>query len=56
MSENIPALHCRLVAVEEVEVGAADCAGCDLDYRIARVLDFRVGNGVYPNVAFSVPA
>ena len=56
MAENVAAFHRRLVAVEEMQVGAADRAGGDLDYRIAGVLDLRIGDGVDANVAFPVPA
>jgi hypothetical protein len=56
VAENIAALHGRLVAVEEMKVRAADGAGSDLDDRIARVLDFWIGNRIDPDVAFSVPA
>jgi len=56
MPENIPALHGGLIAVKQMKVGTTDRTGGDLDDGIAGVLDFGVGNGVYPNVAFSVPA
>ena len=56
MAEDITALHGRLVAVEQMEVGSADRARRDLDDGIPRMLDLRIRNRVYPNVAFSVPA
>jgi hypothetical protein len=56
MSEDVSTLHGRLVPVKEMKVGATDGAGRDLDNRVARMLDRGIGNRVYPNVAFSVPA
>ena len=56
MTEDVAAFHGRLVAVQQVEVGAADGAGGDLDDRVAGMLDLRIRNSVYPDVAFSVPA
>jgi hypothetical protein len=55
VAEDVSALHGRLVAVEEMKVGTADGAGGDPD-RVAGMLDLRIRNGVYPDVAFSVPA
>jgi hypothetical protein len=56
MTEDIAALHRRLVTVKQMKVGTADRAGSDLDDRVARMLNFRVRNRVYPDVTFSVPA
>jgi len=56
VTEDVARLHRRLVAVEQVEVRPADRAGGDLDDRIARMLDLRVGYGVYSDIAFAVPA
>jgi hypothetical protein len=39
-----------------MKVGAADRAGRDLDDRVAGVLDLRIWNSIYPDVALSVPA
>jgi hypothetical protein len=39
-----------------MEIGPADRACRDLDDGIPRMLDLGIGNGVYTNVAFSVPA
>ncbi|WP_370870860.1 hypothetical protein [Bradyrhizobium sp.] len=47
------ALHGRLITVQEMEVRRRSRSR-DLDIGIARMLDF--GIGVYPNVAFSLPA
>ena len=56
VAEDVAALHRRLVAVEQMKIGAADRAGGDLDDRVAGMLDLGIGNGVDANVAFSVPA
>jgi hypothetical protein len=56
MAEDVAALHGRLVSVEQMKVGAADGAGGDLDDRVAGMLNLRIRNRVYPDVAFSVPA
>jgi len=56
MAEDVAGFHRRLVAVEQVEIGAADRAGGDLDDRIARVLDLGIGDGVDAHVALTVPA
>ena len=42
-------------AIENVQVGAADRAGRDLDDGVARMFDFRIGNAVAAHVAFAVP-
>jgi hypothetical protein len=39
-----------------MEIGPADGARRDLDNGIPRVLDLGIRDGVYSNVAFSVPA
>ena len=56
VAEDVARLHRRHVAVVEVQVGAADAGGRDLDDRVARVLDLRVGDGVDADVALAVPA
>ncbi|MDO8945020.1 MAG: hypothetical protein Q7U75_17700 [Desulfobacterales bacterium] len=56
MAENIAALHGRLVAIEQMKVGAADGTGRYPDDRIARMLDLGIGDRIDPDVAFSVPA
>jgi hypothetical protein len=56
VAEDVSAFHGRLVAVQQMEVRAADGASGYLDDRVAGVLDLRIRNGVHPNVAFSVPA
>ena len=55
MSEDVTALHRRLVAVEQMKVGPADRAGRNLDDRIARMLDLGIGDGVDADVAFAMP-
>ena len=44
MNEDVAAFHGRLVAVQRMEVGAADGAGGDLDDRVAWMLDLRIRN------------
>ena len=56
VAEDVAALHRRLIAVEEVEVRAADRTGGDLDHGVARVLDLRIGDGVNTHIAFPMPA
>jgi hypothetical protein len=56
MAKNVSALHGRLVAVQQMEVRAANRAGGDLDDHIARVLDYGIGNGVNADIALPVPA
>jgi hypothetical protein len=56
VTENIAALHDGLVAVEQMKIRAADGASGDLDDRVAGMLNFRIRYGIYPDVAFSVPA
>ena len=56
MAEDVAAFHRRLVAIEEMQVGAADRAGGDLDHRVTRVLDFRIRDGVDADVTLPVPA
>ena len=56
MAEDVAALHRRLVAVEQMQVGATYRAGGNLDHRVARVLDLRIRDGVDADVALPVPA
>jgi hypothetical protein len=56
VAEHVPRFHCRHVAVEEVQVGAADGAGRHLDDDVAIVLDRRVWHAVAPDIALAVPA
>ena len=55
MAENVAALHRWLIAVEQMQVGAADRAGRNLDDCVARMLNLGIRNGVDADVAFSVP-
>jgi hypothetical protein len=52
MTKDVAAFHGGLVAVQQVEGGAADGASGDLDDRVAGMLDLRIRNGIHPNVAF----
>ena len=54
MAQDITALHRRHIAVDQVEIRAANGASVDLDDGIAGMLDFGVGNGVDANIAFSM--
>jgi hypothetical protein len=56
VTEDIAGLHCWLVAVEQMKVGAANGACCNLNDRIARMLDLGIRYRINPDVAFSVPA
>ena len=56
MAKDVTNLHGGLIAIEQVEIRPADCAGGDLDDRIARMLDLGVGDGVDANIALTVPA
>src|SRR5208283_5136536 len=55
MAKHVAALHLRHDAVVDVQVGAADRAGRDLDDRVAAVLDFGVGNAFAADVALAMP-
>jgi len=52
--EDVAALHRGLIAVEQMEVGAANRTGCDFYDRVSGVLDGGDGHRVYPNIAFSM--
>ena len=56
VTENIAALHGGLVAVKQMKIRAADGASGDFDDRVAGMLNFWIRYGIYPDVAFSVPA
>ena len=56
VAEDVALLHGRHVAVEEVQVGAADGGGGDPHDGVARVLDLRDRDGVDADVALAVPA
>ena len=56
VAEDVAALHRGLIAVEQMQVGAANRAGRDLDHGVAGVLDPWVGNGIDADIALSVPA
>ena len=47
--------HERRHDLDQVEVGAADPAGGDLDDHVGGLLDDRVRNGVHPDVGPAVP-
>jgi hypothetical protein len=55
MAEDISLLHGRLVAVQEVQVRAADCARRYLEDCIAGMLDPGIRDGVHANVALTMP-
>ncbi len=55
MAQDVALFHARHDPVEEVEVGAADGAGRDLDDGVAIVLDLGVGNALAADVVFAVP-
>jgi hypothetical protein len=56
VAENVAALHGGLVAIKEMKVRATDGTSGYLDDRVAGMLDLRIWNSVYSDVAFSVPA
>ena len=49
MAEHVALLHRRDVAVVDVQVGSADRRRRDLDDRVARIQDDRVGHGLDPD-------
>src|SRR5690606_23109173 len=55
MTENIPLLHRRIEAVEQMEVRPANRRRGNPDNRIAGVFDFRFGDVVAANIADTVP-
>lgn len=55
VAHDVAGQHARNVIVEEMQVGAADGAARDLDDGVARVLDFRIGDGVAPDVLLAMP-
>src|SRR5690606_26843957 len=50
MPEDVPGQHSGDHPVIEMQVRAADCGGGDLDHRIARLDDARVGYRFHPDV------
>src|SRR3954470_15722859 len=55
VAHDVAGQHARNVVVKEVQVGAADGAACDLNDRVARILNLRIGDGVAANVFLAVP-
>src|SRR4030095_16442907 len=56
MAEDIALLHCRDVAVVDVEIGAADRGCRHLDNGVAWIEDDGVGHGLDPNCFLAFPA
>jgi len=56
MAHDVAGFHAGHEAIEQMQVGPADCARAHLDDRVARVLDDRIGDGVVADVVFAVPA
>src|SRR5438105_2768341 len=56
VAHYVARFHARDKVVVEVEVGAADRGGCDLDDGIARMLDPGIRDTVAPDILFAVPA
>jgi hypothetical protein len=56
MAQDVAVFHRRLIAVEQMEIGAADRTSCDFDDGISWVLNLWIGNRIDANVAFAVPA
>ncbi|MNY13134.1 hypothetical protein D3C86_1462510 [compost metagenome] len=55
MSEDVARMHAGNDAVVEMQVGAADGRGGDLDDGVPRIDDLRIGDRVHPNVVLAVP-
>ena len=55
VAEHIAAVHVGNDAIVEVEIGAANGAGGDLDDRVRRRFDRGVGHALATNVMFAVP-
>lgn len=55
VADDVTALHAGNDAVEDVQVGAADRAGGDLDDGVARMLDPGVRHALATHVALAVP-
>ncbi len=56
MAEHVATLHGGHQAIHEMEVGATDGAGRDLDDDVARILDLRIGDVIAANIVGAVPA
>ena len=55
VAENVALLHRRLIPIKQVQIGTAYSAGGDLDYSVARVLNFGIWNIIHPHITFAVP-
>src|SRR4051812_9738327 len=56
MAKNVAGFERWHICVVEMEVRTADRSASDLDDGIARIQDFRIGNGINTDVFFSIPA
>ena len=56
VAHDVALLHRGNEAVEEMKIGSADCGGRDLDDRVLRIEDFRVGHLLHPDFLLAFPA
>jgi len=56
VADHVAALHCGDDAVVEMQIRAADRACRDLDDRVARLLDLRIGHAFAPHVMLAMPS
>ena len=55
VTEHVAALHLGDHAVKDMEIGAANRAGRDLDDRVSAILDFWIRHGFASDVVLAVP-
>ncbi len=55
MTENVAGLHCGHYAVVRVEVRSANGSRGDFDEYVARRLNFRLRDRLYPDIVLAVP-
>ena len=56
MAQDVACFHGRHIPVQQMHITSADGSGSDTDNGIARVDDFRVGDGIDADVILAVPA
>jgi hypothetical protein len=56
MPQHVSRFRRGLVAIEQMEVRAADRSGGDFDDRVRRLMNHRIGNFIDAHVGFAMPA
>src|SRR5262245_9065800 len=56
VAEDVAFLHCRDVAIVEMQIGTTDGRGCDADNRVTRIEYLRIRHVQDAHIVFTIPA